>query len=261
VGVWSVIYFPRGWSSLWTRTVRDPIAHNQNLWSKLGDRWARNSWELSPFLFKNIIGSTVIPPHWTKLPLLCAFLKCRYLLIPTSSPLEKIPVSVTDDWLHDCSVILTKEWDVICVMYPEFRTKQSLSATDSGRNRAVCCKIAKIVKRAVTKCSQIILLSPGKLDRHDSKLYLWHRVCSTRTEWDIFFHSTHIFGFGRANPWNIVGSIWNSFLICRLTFSDGRMLESYQMGTYVRTHYHKFPLNRVSLQAGNAYQVTLEYQW
>ncbi len=30
--------------------------------------------------------------------------------------------------------------------------------------------------------------------------------------------------------------------------ADG-VLESYQMGTYVRTHYHKFPLSRVSLQA------------
>ncbi len=38
-------------------------------------------------------------------------------------------------------------------------------------------------------------------------------------------------------------------------------LESYQMGTYVRTHYHKFPLNRVSLQAGNTYQVTSKYEW
>ncbi len=31
------------------------------------------------------------------------------------------------------------------------------------------------------------------------------------------------------------------------------LLESYQMGTYVRTHYHKLPLDRVSLQARTAY--------
>jgi hypothetical protein len=31
------------------------------------------------------------------------------------------------------------------------------------------------------------------------------------------------------------------------------LLESYQMGTYVRTHYHKFPLDRVSLQARTTY--------
>ena len=33
------------------------------------------------------------------------------------------------------------------------------------------------------------------------------------------------------------------------------VLESYQIGTYVRTQYHKFPLSRVSLQARTAYQV------
>ena len=38
------------------------------------------------------------------------------------------------------------------------------------------------------------------------------------------------------------------------------LLEPYQMGTYIRIHYHKFPLHRVSLQAENAYQVTLESQ-
>jgi hypothetical protein len=39
-----------------------------------------------------------------------------------------------------------------------------------------------------------------------------------------------------------------------------RLLESYQMGTYVRTHYHKFPLDRVSLQTRTAYLVTTESQ-
>ncbi len=43
---------------------------------------------------------------------------------------------------------------------------------------------------------------------------------------------------------------------------DNYMLESCQMGTYVQTHYHKFPLSRVlvlpQLPARTAYQVTSE---
>jgi hypothetical protein len=44
-------------------------------------------------------------------------------------------------------------------------------------------------------------------------------------------------------------------------FNIEPVLESYQMGTYVRTHYHKFPLSRVSLPARTAYQVTTESQY
>jgi hypothetical protein len=44
-------------------------------------------------------------------------------------------------------------------------------------------------------------------------------------------------------PRNLAGNVANMSV----------MLESYQMGTYVRTHYHKFPLSRVSLQARTAY--------
>ncbi len=39
------------------------------------------------------------------------------------------------------------------------------------------------------------------------------------------------------------------------------VLESYQMGTNRQTHYHKFPLSRVSQQVGNAYLVTLDSQY
>ncbi len=39
------------------------------------------------------------------------------------------------------------------------------------------------------------------------------------------------------------------------------VLESCQMGSNGQTHYHKFPLSRVSQQVGNAYLVTLDSQY
>ena len=38
------------------------------------------------------------------------------------------------------------------------------------------------------------------------------------------------------------------------------LLESSQMGTNKQTHYHRFPLSRVSQQVGKSYQVILDSQ-
>jgi hypothetical protein len=48
------------------------------------------------------------------------------------------------------------------------------------------------------------------------------------------------------------------YVLCCLLWGAPPMLASYQMGTYVQTHYHKFALSRVSQQVGNAYLFTVD---
>ena len=70
----------------------------------------------------------------------------------------------------------------------------------------------------------------------------------------IFRLNASILGFGRANPWKIVGSIRNPFVICRLTLIDVSSLYPIDWNVHILNSCKRF------ISAPVSYSISLNYR-